>query len=160
MGQSSTRIELDPAGGGRRVRCGTIAETEEDGIDLSPSPVPRTTAATVSTSSTKIPRSAPQISDCIVTYLYVIMVIVIYYIILPFETSQVKIRMSTIFQIILMGTCCAFWQGWCGGRGTDSARSPLTWMGIYEVRGGERVGELDKDVGMTAQCRVRCPALG
>ena len=33
VGQSSTRIELDPAGGGRRVRCGTIAETERDGAD-------------------------------------------------------------------------------------------------------------------------------
>jgi len=59
VGQSSTRIELDLAGGGRRARCGTIAETEEDGADLSPAPVPRTRAATISTSPTKVPRSAP-----------------------------------------------------------------------------------------------------
>ena len=47
------------AGGGRSARCGTIAETEEDGAELSPAPVPRTRAATISTSPTKVPRSAP-----------------------------------------------------------------------------------------------------
>jgi len=57
--EGGTRLELDLAGGGgRRPRCGTIAETEEDG-DLSPAPVPRTRAATISTSPTKLPRSAP-----------------------------------------------------------------------------------------------------
>ena len=44
--EGGTRLELDLAGGGgRRTRCGTIAETEEDGGDLSPAPVPRTRAA-------------------------------------------------------------------------------------------------------------------
>jgi len=56
--EGGTRLELDLAGGGgRRTRCGTIAETEEDGGDLSPAPVPRTRAATISTSPTKLPRS-------------------------------------------------------------------------------------------------------
>ena len=54
----SSRIELDLAGGGRRARCGTIAEQEEDSVD-SPAPIPRTRAALISTSPTKLPRSAP-----------------------------------------------------------------------------------------------------
>jgi len=57
-GQVGTRLELDLAGS-RRARCGTIAETEEEGGDLTPGPLPRTRAATISTSPTKLPRSAP-----------------------------------------------------------------------------------------------------
>ena len=58
--EGEMRLELDLASeGGRRARCGTIAETEEDGGDLSPAPVPRARAATISTSPTKLPRSAP-----------------------------------------------------------------------------------------------------
>jgi len=53
-----TRLELDLAGGsgGRRMQCGTIAETEEDAGDLSPAPVPRARAATISTSPSKLSR--------------------------------------------------------------------------------------------------------
>ena len=59
VGQSSTRIELDLAGGGRSARCGTIAETQEDRDELSPAPVPRTRAATIITFPSKLPKSAP-----------------------------------------------------------------------------------------------------
>jgi len=56
--QSGTKIELDLAGT-KRTRCGTITETEEEGVELLPAPLQRTRAATISTSPTKLPRSAP-----------------------------------------------------------------------------------------------------